>query len=166
MDDIKVLLYIVFGVIYVISRAMKNRKKQQKQQDTEQGESNQGPEKELSFEDLLKEFTQEKTAEPTVSYDEPKYEPEVFEKPTNEEVAWAGSDDEATSVYEQSIKEAENLQDEDMMDKGHNHHLQRFDVFEEEEEDTFLTDLAAELQEEDGLKKAVIYKEILDRKHF
>ena len=62
-----------------------------------------------------------------------------------------------------SIREAETV---DMADLGHDHHLKRFDVYEEEEENTFLADLSAELQEEDGLKKAVIYKEILDRKHF
>jgi len=166
MDDFKVLLYIIFGVIYVISRVMKNRKKQQNQQGAEADEPYQAPQKEVSFEDLLKEFTQGKQEEPTVKYEEPTIQPVKYEEPVVEEVSWAGSDEEATSVYEQSIKAAENLPDVEMEGKGHDHHLQRFGEYEEEEENSFLADLRADLQEEDGLKKAVIYKEILDRKHF
>lgn len=159
MDDIKVLLYIVFGVIYVISRIMKSRKKQQNPASPSEESNNKVPEKEVSFEDLLKEFTQEKPQEPVVQYEEPI----TNEEPPLEETQWAGSDEEATSVYEDSIKAAESVS---MKEQGHSHHLERFGVFEEEEEDTFLADLRMDLQETDGLKKALIYKEILDRKHF
>jgi len=161
MDDYKVLMYIIFGVIWMISRVMKSRKKQQAERE-QSDEPYEAPTKEVSFEDLLKEFTQGgNQPEPVVQYEEPTTydeELEVEQTPT-----WAGSDEDATSVYERSIREAETV---DMADLGHDHHLKRFAAFEEEEEDTFLADLSAELQEEDGLKKAVIYKEILDRKHF
>ncbi len=161
MDDFKGLLYLVFGAIYVISRIMKSRKKKELQQQGETEESYQSPKKEVSFEDLLKEFTQGRQEEPVIQYEEPaRNEESIVEKPI-----WAGSDEEATSVYERSIREAK-TEPVDMADQGHSHHLQRFAVFEEEEEDTFLADLSVELQEEGGLKKAIIYKEILDRKHF
>jgi hypothetical protein len=159
MDDFKVLLYVIFGVIWLISRVMKSRKKQQAQREQSE-DSYEEPQKEVSFEDLLKEFTQGGQSEETVSEYE---EPVKYEEPVIEESTWAGSDEEVTSIYEKSIRAAEA---QDMADQGHNHHLQRFDVFEEEEEDTFLADLSAELKEDDGLKKAIIYKEILDRKHF
>lgn len=165
MDDYKVLLYIIFGVIWMISRVMKSRKKRQAQQQQESEESYKAPQKEVSFEDLLKEFTQgDQQEKPVPEYEEPvRYEEPIYEEPIIEKPSWAGSDEEATSVYERSIRDAETV---DMADQGHDHHLERFAVFEEEEEDTFLADLSTELQEEDGLKKAVIYKEILDRKHF
>jgi hypothetical protein len=160
MDDFKVLLYVVFGAIWLISRIMKSRKKQnaQKEQSDQPYEE---PKKEVSFEDLLKEFTQGGVEEKKeISYEEP----ETYEESTEAEaISWKGSDEEATSVYEKSIRDAETI---DMTDQGHNHHLKRFAVFEEEEEDTFLADLKADLSEEGGLKKAIIYKEILDRKHF
>lgn len=167
MDDYKVLLYIIFGVIYLISRVMKSRKKQQAQQSQQEHseDSSEAPKKEISFEDLLKEFTQGGQQEKTVpQYEEPiEEEPTRYEEPVVEETTWVGSDEEATSVYERSIRDAETV---DMMEQGHDHHLQRFAVYEEDEKDTFLADLSDELQEEDGLKKAIIYKEILDRKHF
>ncbi len=161
MDDFKGLLYLVFGAIYVISRIMKSRKKKELQQQGGAEESYQAPEKEVSFEDLLKEFTQGKQEEPVIQHEELSRN----EEPIVEESRWTGSDEEVTSVYERSIREAE-TEPVDMTDQGHDHHLQRFAAFEEEEEDTFLADLSAELQEEGGLKKALIYKEILDRKHF
>ena len=166
MDDYKVLLYIIFGVIWMISRIMKSRKKQQAQQNQPE-EPYEAPQKEVSFEDLLKEFTQGGQQEKTIQeYEEPvKYEePITYEEPEKEEKPlWTGSDEDAASVYERSIRDAETV---DMADLGHDHHLKRFAVFEEEEEDTFLADLRDDLSQEDGLKKAVIYKEILDRKHF
>ena len=163
MDDIKVLIYIAFGVIWVISRIMKNRKKQQTPVNTSEEEPYQTPEKEVSFEDLLKELTQGKQEKPVT----PDEEPIKYEEPVVEEEVWTGSDEEVASVYEQSIKEAEKeVESVSMKEQGHNHHLERFDAFEEEQEDTFLGELRVELQEEGGLKKALIYKEILDRKHF
>jgi len=118
------------------------------------------PKKEISFEDLLKEFTEGGSEKPAEDYEDLR-EPVVQKTTVAKE--WGGSDEEATSVYEQSIQDARKV---DMADSGHDHHLQRFAVFEEEEEDTFLQDLNEDLQKEDGLKRAIIYKEILDRKHF
>ena len=173
MDDIKILLYIALGAIFFISRLMKNRKKQQ------QKEPSEVPEKELSFEDLIKQFTEEKQEtkpisadekpaveykEPAVEYEEPAVEYEEPAVEYEEPAAIAqtvSASQEATSVYERSIDEADKVDE-----KEHVNHFKQFGVFEKEEENTFLAELGVGLQEKEELKKAIIYKEIFDRRYF
>lgn len=136
---------------------MKNRNKQIPHPQNE-GDNEAEPQKApLSFEDLLKEFTGEQSQKKQVpQIDKQTYE---FEKEMP-------SDSEIDKVYQESIAQASYLSQElDSKKLRHDVVFEHFDEYKIKEENSFLDDLMEEMDTEDGLKKAVIYKEILDRKY-
>ena len=154
-NKFQLILYIIFGIIWVISRIIKNKNKQVDAPGNEP-DLQQPKQPQMTFEDLLKEFTGETKQ---------VNEPEVVEEPTYTFEEEEPSDTEIDEIYQESIKQAQQLEETDSSKLRHKVEYKRFEEFDKEEENTFLNELMEDMREEDGLKKAVIYKEILDRKY-
>ncbi len=122
MDDIQVWIYILFGIIYFITRALRKKPEEQgPQPDVESGESM--PRRQpKSFEDLLREFTEAGQQREVEVEEEPEPAPVLQpqraqeSRPTRREerqqLEGEGrtrhfADDESRRVYEESIRQAE-----------------------------------------------------------
>lgn len=187
MDEFKILVYIIIGLIWVISRALK---KKPQDMSTDNGDAkpvagggSKAPQ--MTFEDLLKEITEAKVAQPqpvqrttpsqtvrpvsevtetyVVDYDE-----DLKEEIQDLEVVGNEVDDswKRNKIYEEGKRVAFNratlegtlqLSDTDMK-------FGKFKEFDQKEQTNVLQNYLSELQDPEGLKKAVIMSEILNRR--
>ncbi|MDH5475094.1 MAG: hypothetical protein OEX22_05325 [Cyclobacteriaceae bacterium] len=142
---------------------MKNKNKQTPQEEREYSDST-PKQPQVSFEDLLREFTAEKTDE----YEEPVVQESAVEEVEKHEYAFekeVPTDHEIDEVYQKSIEQAQQLESLDSKELRHDIEYKRFDKFVEEENSGLLDELVEDLSDENGLKKAMIFKEILDKKY-
>jgi hypothetical protein len=183
MDDYKIWIYIIIGVIYVLSRLRKSS-------DSAAPETHQNPppvrdtfdskpsspQKQLTFEELLREITEAKEPE-----EKPRYQPKpvyVAPKP-----AYVDYDDDLkdeqqdledvnydykkeSKVYEDAKKLAfnrpsleETMKVEDTIVK-----FSKFKVFEEQKGRNLLEEYTRDLRDPEGFKKALVLSEILNRR--
>lgn len=182
MDDFQTILYIVVGLLYFLSRGIKKKKPPVKpnRQVGEAGEEQDQnrPPKALTFEELLKEFTEGKEAE-EVEEASPPPPPTRSEPPhrsrspltsrreeDDDEIAQPArrrfADEDSRRIYEQSIKSAENLKSDHSSESSYG--FKRYEDHSEEET-TAGAEIAEILKEEDGARKAIILSEILNRKY-
>jgi hypothetical protein len=108
MDNFELYLYIILGVIYLVSRLLKGKSEAQKPRKSRRPQAEGGEEeKPFSFEDLFKEFEQQAPAEETPRKETAK---PTFVKPGDsdyrreaekqeEELSWAARRDEAAKDY-------------------------------------------------------------------
>jgi len=175
MDRFQFWLYVIIGVIYLISRMRKKptdrpaqlpgTEKAKQAGRPHQPAKSVGPKK-LSFEDLLREITESKSQpkqEPVVDYDD---DLEVEEKDLEEVDTDYRKDNKVYETYEEAKKQAffrPSL--EETMKVGDT--VVSFGKFKEFEKETG-PDLAAEylkvFKDPEGIKKAVVLSEILKRK--
>ncbi len=159
--DFENYFYVILAIIYFLSRVLKGKKQAPEDESYDQPETT--GKKPVTFEDLLKEFTEDKSVEP---------EPEVVQESVREvedsrpkSYRSPYSDEESKSIFEKSIKEAE------MLSKGEEPAekklvFKEFKPYQEEEETTgFATEIREMLQSGDGGKKAIILAEILNRRY-
>jgi hypothetical protein len=182
--DFPIWLYIIFGVIYLISRLLK--KPAQPTDFPDYGPENPAPEQgknqpgrndtpappQMTFEDLLREITEGKTARkekpvPEVSYE--SYEEEMPDEEKAQEVITRNdyrSEDKVVAAYEEAKRQAflrPSL--EDTMDLKNTEVIYgRFRGFEKEEQRNLLKEYMIDFKDPEGLKKAVVMSEILKRK--
>jgi hypothetical protein len=159
MDDIQLILYIAFVLFAIVSRVLK-RKKAGNVKKPEQREQNEAPPKpQISFEELLKEFTTGDTEKK--EYDsEYRTEPEeVFELEYHD-------DEEAERVYRESVeaskKQAELVKETDDRHTGNFKHFRGYSEEDVEEEGSEFADL---FHDQDSAKRAIILSEIINRKY-
>ena len=161
MDDITTIIYILIGVLYLIVRAFKKKKAPvPPTQQTDEGDITTQPaapqrKRSLTFEELLKEIS----GQPPEEEEEPEEE-ETPPQPVR-------SDEEVKSTYQKSIEDAKASKKGEREDITQRH-IGRFDVEVHEEEtetSSVAKELAATLRNTDGIRKAIILKEILDRKY-
>lgn len=157
MDDIQLILYIIFVAIAILTRVFKSKKKEQPQtvqSDDREEYENESP-KPKSFEDLLKEFAGE---------------PETRSEPQREIVSYEDQyeEDDEISVYEDSVEKAKELKtiDElvDLEDDRHTGNFKHFAGYEEKGEEVN-NEFVEMLQNEEGARKAIILSEIINRKY-
>jgi len=178
MKDIQIWLYIIIGVIYFLSRLKKKPEQQPKDlSDFEPEKPVQtfdkpsprpsAPAKGMTFEELLREITQEKSAkqpEPEfVDYDD-NLEDEAKDL---EEVDYNyRKQDKIYEVYEEAKKQAFNRPSlEETMKVGDTKmEYGRFKVFETEAKRDLMKEYLADFNDPEGFKKAVVMSEILQRK--
>lgn len=175
MDDSNILYYLALAGIYIISRAFKKKKPQNQPAEDDapkdlrpQQTAHSAPTKRpTSVEDILKELTKEFDEKPQPApqkaasqeikpvYDEPAYEPtpEVqvdYQKKNIEEI---GPDEEIDIVpHKQLVREKPSYERAD-----------KFKIVEDQ--DDAIDEVYELLDEEDGPKKAMILKEIFERKY-
>jgi hypothetical protein len=174
MDDIKIIVWIVIGLIYLFSRRKKAAEtpppSRREEPEEEPTQPRSAPK---SFEELLREIEgmkqpapppqPERRYQPVVDYDEniPEEEQDLEEiKPSYR------SDDEIYKTYQKakeqaferpSLEETVKLSDTIVRFK-------QFKGYEKEASRTFLTDYLKELRDPQGFKKAFVMSEILKRK--
>lgn len=176
MDDIQFWLYLVFAVIYFISRSMKKKnppkpQSRPQQQASEPAERRNRP---VTFEELLQEFTEGKSQPKEAQQPEPveatqvvkerKWQEENKPKEFEEGRTRRFSDEESRKVYEESIKRAEGAELEFKRDEHFQSKL-KSRAKREAEGSEVAADVLAMLQDQDQAKRAVVLSEILNRKY-
>jgi hypothetical protein len=179
--DIQFWLYIIIGVIYFLSRVLK---KQEPQPDKEAnqnkpvesrqatGQYSEKP-KALTFEELLREITEAKQPPKPVLQTQPTrefvdYDDDIAEEEQDLETIDTDyrKNDRGNDVYEDakrqaflrpSLEETMNVRDTDMK-------FGKFKVFDQTKQKNLLEEYAKDLQDPEGLKKAFVLSEILNRK--
>ncbi|HMQ01004.1 MAG TPA: hypothetical protein PKC24_14585, partial [Cyclobacteriaceae bacterium] len=121
----------------------------------------------VSFEDLVKEILEAKEPSPAPAPAYTSYEAEPTPAPAYKSYR---SDEEIGEIFERSRRDAATSDLQGMTSdlKGRVSELgsKHFMQYEVEETDTAASGILSELKSAGGLKKAVIYSEILNRKHF
>jgi len=160
MEDIQLILYIVFVVIALLARAFKSKNKNQPKPTAQKESSNTSKPKPKSFEDLLKEFESTSSEE---EYSQKDQEGE-YKEYQNE----YSSDEKTEEVYQNSVREAKELKtiDElvDLDDDRHTGNFRHFEGYEEPEEDV-RNEYQKLLESPEGAKQAIILSEIINRKY-
>lgn len=177
MDNFKLWLYVIIGIVYLLSRLLKKRPDQSKT--TPPNTSSQAPqrapqptpnspEKALTFEELLREITSQKEPAPQprpVARPMPQRE---REKPAVLEDANYDyrKHDDVYEVYEEAKKQAffrpsleETMKVEDTVVK-----FGKFKEFELARERDLMAEYLKDFQDPEGFKKAIVMSEILQRK--
>lgn len=169
MDNIQFWLYLAFGLIYFITRQMK-KKKANNDADQEQAPIPQKPyKKPVTFEDLLKEFTQEQVDDEEdeiveqrkpITVAAPKKEVTPIEE---DHLHRRFADEESKKVYQNSIKQAEGADLKFERDMNFKSSIERSEQHAETSE--FGAEIIESLRDADEAKKAIILSEIFNRKY-
>ncbi len=186
MDDLQFWLYVIIGVIYLITQVRKKAKQSQdiptdrpvsRERHTPEPNRNSDTatptptSKPISFEDLLREITEAKTGKAEPEYDPYEPEEEYYDEPrqaqTSEVIDYA-KPEYTYSAYEEaktrdysslSLEESLKLEDVDVK-------YGKFREFETGTQANLLDLYTKDLRDPEGLKKAVILTEVLSPRHF
>jgi len=164
MDD-SIIYYLVLGAIYVLSKLFGKKKNQDNPADVEEYKEMQSPAPRKkpapTFEDILKELTGEES--PVFS----KQEKEEPLKPSPEPVL-------ATELIDYQERNIEAVDHDDLIDIVPHKPIERkkpayerdihFKVVEEEENE-MAEGIEEMLSDYDGVRKALVLKEVFDRKY-
>lgn len=167
MDNLQFWLYVAFAIIYFIVKQVRKKKPNDIPQDGEP-QPYEPQRKPVTFDELLKEFTQEKA--PVTEKEDVLYEkaqttvtaPSFDENRDQRRFA----DDESRQIYEQSISQAEGY---DLKFERDDHFTEKKPITiskkEEEEEKSAGQEIFESLQDVNAARKAIILSEILNRKY-
>lgn len=174
MDSFQFWLYVIIGVIYLISRLRKRPVNQPGEvpdikSEKQAGRSTQSPKsipKTLTFEDLLRQITESKTQpkqEPVVDYEEELEEEEEVLEDVNYDYR---KDNKAFETYEEAKKQAffRPSLEETMNVKDTVVTFGKFKEFEKETGPDLAAGYLKDFKDPEGIKKAVVLSEILKRK--
>jgi len=178
MDDIKIWLYVIVGVIYFVSRLMKQKGKSQvpdiddnESMPTGQGQSGKRP---MSFEELLKEITEaKKPSQPAYQTPRPSpkpayvdYDDDLKDEIDDLEDVDYKPDSKVFEIFEKAKKEAFNRPslEETMKLSDQKQGYNRFKEFDIKKKGTLLKEYASDLKTKGGFRRAVVLNEILNRK--
>lgn len=167
MDEMKIIIWIIIGIIYLISRS---RKKQQPPVQAPEEYEPESTAKPVSFEELLKEIQGAKTLKPQpkpvqqyTDYDENLEEEEKDLEKTDYSYR---DQDQIYETYEKAKKEAfhrpsmeETLKLENTVVK-----FGQFKGYEQDTQPALAAEFARDLRDPANFRKAFILSEILNRK--
>ena len=178
MDNIENYIYIVFAVIYIISRVIKARNKQAKSQQTQQNQkpgqigqrprtaqpqNQQRPKKTFSFEDILKEFEKNLAGpdEEEYAHEKPLPVKEIKHKRPApvpvEPVKPAPSPYQAyTGSSAKTIKEEIEMESKSTFVRSENYTLK----------ENVASEYIKMLRDPQGFRNAIVLSEIINRKYF
>jgi hypothetical protein len=173
MDNIENYLYILFALIYIISRVIKARSKQKQQGSPKQPQQqtpvskpvqqqNQPPRKKaFSFEDILKEFEKNLAGEEESAYEKPLPVKEIkYEKPRPIPVKEVEKKPNPYDAYKstsyKSIKEEIESDRKSSFTRSENYSIK----------DDVAGEYVKMLQDPQGFKNAIVLSEIINRKYF
>jgi hypothetical protein len=184
MDDFKVWFYLILGAIYLISRLLRKKPDTALPSETRRPETSvpdfevprrDDKPKALTFDELLREITQTKEQQPSykpapvpktdyVDYDDDlKDEEQDLEEVNYEEYyrkekpAKAYEEAKTAAFYRPSLEETMKIEDTVV-------NFSKFRVFEEEKKRNLLEEYTTDLRDPEGLKRAVVLSEILNRR--
>ncbi len=170
MDNLENYLYLIFAVIYIISRIIKAREKQKKaanvptqsqQRQSQTTQSQAAPKKAFSFEDILKEFEKnlggeefaEERPEPIIERRQEPIKPKIVpkvERKQNVYESYEGMTYETQSSLDQKEPEPS------IFSRNENFALSQ----------NITSDYIKMLQDPDGVRNAIVISEIINRKYF
>lgn len=184
--DLQVLFYIIVAIVFIVGKLLKKSEEApgpsgsepqrpvRKFQSPGTNPTSVPQQKQLTFEELLREIQQSKAPAPArqqsipaatsyVDYDDNIAEEEQDLEKTDYNYR---KKDSVSDVYEESKKQAFNRPSlEETMKVGDTvMSFGRFKSFEQESKRDFLGEYLAELRDPEGFKKAVVMNEILQRK--
>jgi hypothetical protein len=183
--DAQIWVYVIIAIIWFVSRALK--KPEQPKDIGEQRPDRpvkynperpaEGPKPLMTFEELLKEITEAKAPRPPEPAPTSKTYPEYVdyddeipeERQDLEEVSYQRREEEtrrANAVYEEAKRQAFERPslEETMSLKNTKMEFGKFKVFEQEKQRNLLKEYTIDLQDHEGLKRAFVMSEILNRK--
>ncbi len=183
MEDFQFIIYLIIGAIYIISRALKGKNKnnqpQQRpprrpQQTQNKPQSQSQPPK--SFEDILAEFgkrMEEQIQPEVIEVQEEKPIVQQAPKPKAQPAFEEGrtrrfADEESRRIYEEAIVRSEgaDLKFEANQKYKTDSLKMGFSAYDKEkEENEFAKEIRESLSDSDSAKKAVILSEILNRRY-
>jgi hypothetical protein len=177
--EAKYWFYIIVGGICLLSRILKKNEDKENtaprppSTPAEPPSDNRKPQRTLTFEELLKEITEGKAAtsepnarpsfSPVIDYDDDlKEEAEDLEEQLPKYHTTSGS----VRAYEEGKKAAFNRPslEETMKVQSTDMTFGKFKVFEQEKQRNLLEEYTRQLHDPEGLKKALVMSEILNRK--
>jgi hypothetical protein len=180
--ELKHWIYLIIGIAYLVSRVLKKPQNQptdvpdykpdrQVSYDPTPPPSVEKP-KQLTFEELLREITEAKQPKPVVTeparprrvnYDEQIGEEEQDLEDVNYDYR---KKDRVYNDYEEAKRQAFSRPslEETMNVRDTNMDFGKFKVFERERQRDLLEEYTKDFRDPDGLKKAVVMSEILNRK--
>ncbi|MEQ9423174.1 MAG: hypothetical protein RJQ09_02060 [Cyclobacteriaceae bacterium] len=162
--DFENVFYVILAIIYILSRVLKAKKQPEPTETSDDQPTGKGS-KPVSFEDLLKEFgrTEEVESEPVEEIKPVEKEEKRDHTPSYDR---RFSDDEAKSIYEKSIAQAEKFEHEGEQPDGKPLIFKEFKPYaEESDKNEFVEEIKDMFNEGDGGKKAIVLSEILNRKY-
>jgi hypothetical protein len=181
MDSSKLWLYVIIGIVYLLSRLLKKRPDATKSQPTSPPKPAprttpsapaRTPEKSLTFEELLQEIANQKQQKPVPSQPRPvaKYTPPPQEDDEAQDLEDVNYDyrkqDKVYETYEEAKRQAfnrpsleETMRVEDTVVK-----FGKFKAFEQATERDLMAEYLKEFQDPEGFRKAFVMSEILQRK--
>ncbi len=167
MDE-QIWFYIIAAVIYFLTRKKKKPVDQPSTPDTSSSERPQ-QRKPVSFEDLLKEITEQRQVEEVLKPVDRELERSASLDTTEENIRNEGrnrqfADEESLRVYQESVRQAEGAELE--FAPSENFASERlFKGKVESKEPTFADEIREGFGDPDSARKAIIYSEILSRKY-
>ncbi|HEX9650836.1 MAG TPA: hypothetical protein VGA21_09765 [Cyclobacteriaceae bacterium] len=164
-DSLQIIIYIVFIAIYFLSRFLKGNKQKAsrprpRQESEEEGqvETNEQP---MTFQDILRELTQPREAPAP----QPKKRAPVEPGPRDYEFKGDYPDEaEIQEVYEESLSRAKNVKTLDEMINIGEESIKFKEYQEADQQNALATEIREMLKDPYDAKRAIILKEILDRK--
>ncbi len=164
--DFKYILYIIFFVIYILAKTLKKSKSKQspKSPRPKIDEETHEAEPTITFEDIFRGLTNDKKKE----------EPEPVEVVNEVEEFESNypSDDEIQEVYKESLIQAEKskTQEQIVRDNAKKKRTaplksEKFAAYEVEEITSLASELGEMLKNPEDARKAIVLREILDRKY-
>jgi len=165
--DLDIILYIIIFVIYILAKTLKKSKskhtppKPQPNIDAEAHEA----EPTMTFEDIFRGLTNDKKKE--------KPEPvKVINEVEELESSYHPSDDEIQEVYKESLIQAEKSKTREQIVRDNAKKKrtaalksEKFSAYEVEEITSLASELGEMLKNPEDARKAIVLKEILDRKY-
>lgn len=178
MDDIRVVIYVIAGIIFVVSRIIKANKAKDNAPQKPTGTNRPQPRNKpapASFEDILKEFgekVEEKSItreKPVVQQSAPKPKPKPIERKYEEGRDRRFADEESRRIYEESVKRSEGFDIKFGADSNFASKRTKFGEGairkDNHAKNPLIASIRNDLKSKDGIKKAFILNEILTRKY-
>ncbi len=179
--DIPIWLYILFGIIYFLSKLRKKPAGQSEVPDDERAEEFPNPKSQpgrdgspapgqMTFEELLREISQSKEQKkpslPLPELVQESYDESDVVEEDLEELEEKYRNDKVTQVYEEAKRQAFSRPslEETLIHEKTDMSYGRFKEFERQDERGQLSGYLTDLRDTEGLKKAFVLSEILKRK--
>ena len=154
MDDIQIVVYIILILFGIVSKVLKKKKEvPPKKARPAAGQAQQKTP--MSFEELLKEFTEEPKRTPK------SQEPEIVDY---EDFDY-NDETEIQRIFEESVAASKKYEETAHGDDRHTGNFTHFEGYSEEDTEEEESEYAKILQDDESAKKAIILSEILNRKY-
>lgn len=171
MEDIQLITYIIFAVLYLIFKLMQKKKDPGQEQGGEVQQQRKPQKPAMTFEEMLRDFTGEPYEQETVVEERPQQKPAEHKKEVSEPKKYFSYEDEydqqAQKTYQESIERGEKALTLDEQINLDTIKVEKIQVIEDDEHKKTAPskEYLDAFNSLDGAKKAFVYSEIFNRKY-